>query len=376
MEAMFDTAGHQLWTTSAAAQEPASAGSEASTTAFTPAASAADFDPGFAADNTGAGAASAHRLPHPSPPPAAAAPTHGSFLSPFAPLSQRQLTIRAASLESQLQALLTGAGGTPAAPSLAPRGTVNAAAAVTAVAAEPPLILPSPQRTRGASDGGLCGNGGASWTAVRLTDEPGDKQQQQLPLSLQLPGGATANSQIGSPQGPFQNHHAFRGLASQSAPPPPRSSSSTLLRSASGAPVRRLGSKVLLAAAPSVVAAGSTGGGTEAGTEAAELENSRLVACHAISGPALLSEYLTGNSIRSALRRHWWVKSPMARIKVALDAAQGMDYLHSRGVVHLNLKTGNLLVGFSEKQPSCKAPHPPHDMPRATVANMPSCAMR
>ena len=33
---------------------------------------------------------------------------------------------------------------------------------------------------------------------------------------------------------------------------------------------------------------------------------------------------------------------------------QGMEYLHSKGVVHLNLKTGNLLVGFAEKQPACK----------------------
>jgi hypothetical protein len=37
-----------------------------------------------------------------------------------------------------------------------------------------------------------------------------------------------------------------------------------------------------------------------------------------------------------------------------LLAPQGMEYLHSKGVVHLNLKTGNLLVGFAEKQPACK----------------------
>lgn len=44
---------------------------------------------------------------------------------------------------------------------------------------------------------------------------------------------------------------------------------------------------------------------------------------HAIRGPALISEYLSGNSIRSALRRRSdVVRSSLARIKVALDAAQ------------------------------------------------------
>ena len=33
---------------------------------------------------------------------------------------------------------------------------------------------------------------------------------------------------------------------------------------------------------------------------------------------------------------------------------QGMDYLHSRNIVHFDLKTANLLVGYRERQPICK----------------------
>jgi hypothetical protein len=49
----------------------------------------------------------------------------------------------------------------------------------------------------------------------------------------------------------------------------------------------------------------------------------RVLACHAIQGVAVVCEYLSGNSIRSALRRRAdVVRSPLARIKVALDAAR------------------------------------------------------
>lgn len=33
---------------------------------------------------------------------------------------------------------------------------------------------------------------------------------------------------------------------------------------------------------------------------------------------------------------------------------QGMDYLHSKHIVHFDLKTANLLVGMRDKTPICK----------------------
>ena len=33
---------------------------------------------------------------------------------------------------------------------------------------------------------------------------------------------------------------------------------------------------------------------------------------------------------------------------------QGLEYLHSKGLVHLNLKLGNIIVGYTDKQPTAK----------------------
>ncbi|GFR51995.1 hypothetical protein Agub_g14528 [Astrephomene gubernaculifera] len=347
--------------------------------------------------------ASSHVPPRahvPEPPPAesdapavlaAPAPTQQqapSWTSPFAPLSQRQLTMRAASLESQLSMLppqlqppppsavpqpAAGAGagaagnasGAAAVPPAATRGASDGA--VTAMGATgnafggiPELPVASPRRQRQSPAGDGAGGGGGDDDAVRPAGDVANDGAavQPLPLSVaqlrdQPPPSGFPHHEPAAPQGGASHEPVAPPAAPPPPPPPPplsRRSSSALLRSASGALMRRLGQQ--LAAAPSGVGSLS---GTTGGTEAAEHENSRLIACHAIPGPALMSEYLSGNSIRSALRRRSdVVKSALARIKVALDAAQGMEYLHSRGVVHLNLKTGNLLVGYAEKQPACK----------------------
>lgn len=33
---------------------------------------------------------------------------------------------------------------------------------------------------------------------------------------------------------------------------------------------------------------------------------------------------------------------------------QALEYLHFKGIVHFGVKTGNLVVGFTDKQPTCK----------------------
>ncbi|GFR45173.1 hypothetical protein Agub_g6561, partial [Astrephomene gubernaculifera] len=74
-----------------------------------------------------------------------------------------------------------------------------------------------------------------------------------------------------------------------------------------------------------------------------------------IRPPALVAEYLGAGSLRAALTRGSdFLRSELVRVKLALDAARGMEYLHLKRIVHFDLKTGNLLVGFREKNPTCK----------------------
>ncbi|KAF6261784.1 hypothetical protein COO60DRAFT_1699613 [Scenedesmus sp. NREL 46B-D3] len=74
-------------------------------------------------------------------------------------------------------------------------------------------------------------------------------------------------------------------------------------------------------------------------------------------GPAarLVTEYLASGSLRAAItRRADFLSRDSVRIKLALDAARGMDYLHSKHIVHFDLKSANLLVGMRDKTPVCK----------------------
>jgi hypothetical protein len=47
--------------------------------------------------------------------------------------------------------------------------------------------------------------------------------------------------------------------------------------------------------------------------------------------PALVCEYLPHGSLRSALNaRAEWLAAPQAKVKLLLDTARGLDYLHSK----------------------------------------------
>ena len=61
--------------------------------------------------------------------------------------------------------------------------------------------------------------------------------------------------------------------------------------------------------------------------------------------PAMVTEYCNGGSLRDNLTaRSPFVRKTKDRIKIALQAAIGMKYLHSRNKVHLDLKSDNLLL--------------------------------
>eukprot|EP00897_Mesotaenium_endlicherianum_P006998 jgi/Mesen1/6326/ME000328S05612 len=61
----------------------------------------------------------------------------------------------------------------------------------------------------------------------------------------------------------------------------------------------------------------------------------------------LVTEYLHGGDLREFTAGQMKRRSPLSTIlKMALDVAKGMEYLHSKGIVHRDLKTSNLLLSL------------------------------
>ncbi|KAF8378291.1 hypothetical protein HHK36_029630 [Tetracentron sinense] len=60
----------------------------------------------------------------------------------------------------------------------------------------------------------------------------------------------------------------------------------------------------------------------------------------------IITEYLAGGSLRKYLHQHEPHSVPLDLVlKLALDIARGMHYLHSQGILHRDLKSENLLLG-------------------------------
>ncbi|KAK4744343.1 hypothetical protein SAY87_010655 [Trapa incisa] len=60
----------------------------------------------------------------------------------------------------------------------------------------------------------------------------------------------------------------------------------------------------------------------------------------------IIMEYMSGGSLRKYLHQQEPYSVPLNLVlKLALDIAHGMQYLHSRGILHRDLKSENLLLG-------------------------------
>lgn len=69
-----------------------------------------------------------------------------------------------------------------------------------------------------------------------------------------------------------------------------------------------------------------------------------VAACRRPPVFCVITEYLSGGSLRSFLhKREPGSVSPKEFVSIALDIARGMEYLHSQGVIHRDLKSENLL---------------------------------
>ncbi|KAI3801125.1 hypothetical protein L1987_29228 [Smallanthus sonchifolius] len=70
---------------------------------------------------------------------------------------------------------------------------------------------------------------------------------------------------------------------------------------------------------------------------------------------ATVTEFMTNGSLRNVLIKKDRSLDRRRKLLIAMDAAFGMEYLHSKNVVHFDLKCDNLLVNMRDPQrPVCK----------------------
>eukprot|EP00211_Chloroparvula_japonica_P006074 CAMPEP_0119119940 /NCGR_PEP_ID=MMETSP1310-20130426/1206_1 /TAXON_ID=464262 /ORGANISM="Genus nov. species nov., Strain RCC2339" /LENGTH=349 /DNA_ID=CAMNT_0007109399 /DNA_START=151 /DNA_END=1200 /DNA_ORIENTATION=- len=66
--------------------------------------------------------------------------------------------------------------------------------------------------------------------------------------------------------------------------------------------------------------------------------------CKHASGIFIVTEYISGGNLRKRLKDPSVDMPWLLRVQIAMDIAQGMLFLHSRGYIHRDMKSQNLLV--------------------------------